>query len=167
MASVNRVFIMGNLGADPELRQTANQFSVATLNVATKEFKGGGQGAERQEFTEWHRVVVWGRQAENCSKFLSKGRPVFIEGRLQTRSWDDKNGVKRYTTEIVANNVQFLGSSTGATRTNENQNQFGGAPQSEGQSDFAKFDAGSANSSPANDVSFGGPNTPSLDDIPF
>ncbi|MBI2603370.1 MAG: single-stranded DNA-binding protein [Deltaproteobacteria bacterium] len=106
MASLNRVMIMGRLGFDPEMRYTANQTPVASLRVATTEV--WNRDGKRQEQTEWHRVVVWGRQAENCSKYLSKGRSVLIEGRLQTRAWDDKNGQKRYTTEIIANNVQFL-----------------------------------------------------------
>ena len=107
MASVNKVMVMGRLGQDPELRYTQNQTAVCSLNVATTEFRMAQDG-QRQEMTEWHRVVVWGKQAENASKYLAKGRGVFIEGRLQTRSWEDQNGQKRYTTEIVANNVQFL-----------------------------------------------------------
>ena len=107
MASVNKVMVMGRLGQDPELRYTQNQTAVCSLNVATTEFRMAQDG-QRQEMTEWHRVVVWGKQVENASKYLAKGRGVFIEGRLQTRSWEDQNGQKRYTTEIVANNVQFL-----------------------------------------------------------
>lgn len=116
MASINKVMVMGRLGQDPDLRHTANQQSVCTLNVATTEFRTGQDG-QRQELTEWHRIVVWGKQAENCKKYLAKGRMVFVEGRLQTRSWDDQSGQKRYSTEIVANNVQFLpqGASSGAS----------------------------------------------------
>ena len=106
MASVNKVFIMGNLGQDPELRYTQSQTAVVTLNIATTE--AWNKDGQRQEQTEWHRVIVWNRQAENCAKYLSKGRSVFVEGRLQTRSWDDKNGQKRYTTEIQASNIQFM-----------------------------------------------------------
>ena len=109
MASLNKVFIMGRLGQDPELRYTQGQVPVATLNVATTET--WSQDGQKQEKTEWHRVVVWSKQAENCAKYLAKGRAVFIEGRIQTRQWDDKNGQKRYTTEINASNVQFLPSS--------------------------------------------------------
>lgn len=108
MASLNRVSIIGRLGNDPELRYTANQLPRTTFSVATSEFRNT-QNGEKSEKTEWHRIVVWGRQAETCSKFLAKGRPVFIEGKLQTRSWEDKTGAKRFTTEIVAHTVQFLG----------------------------------------------------------
>ena len=97
---------MGNLGQDPELRYTQNQTAVVTLNVATTE--NWTKDGQRQEQTEWHRVIVWNKQAENCAKYLAKGRSVFVEGKLQTRSWDDRNGQKRYTTEITASNVQFL-----------------------------------------------------------
>ncbi len=104
---MNKVIVMGRLGADPEMRYTPNQTAVATLRVATTE--SWTKDGQRQEQTEWHRIIVWGRQAENCSKYLSKGRQVLVEGRLQTRAWDDKSGQKRYTTEIVASNVQFVG----------------------------------------------------------
>ena len=105
--SLNKVLIIGNLGSDPELRNTPSGQSVATFNVATNR-KWTDKAGQNQEQTEWHRIVVWGRQAENCQQYLSKGRQVFIEGRLQTRQWDDKDGNKRYTTEIVAQSVQFL-----------------------------------------------------------
>ncbi len=107
MASLNRVFILGNLGQDPELRYSANQTPFCSFSVATTDNWTGKDG-QRQESTEWHRVVVWNKQAEACGKYLAKGRGVFVDGRLQTRSWDDKNGQKRYTTEIVATIVQFL-----------------------------------------------------------
>ncbi len=113
MAGVNKVIIVGRLGADPELKAVGNGQSVARLNIATSENWTGKDG-QKQERTEWHRVVVWGRQAENCGKHLAKGRQVYIEGRLQTRSWEDQSGQKRYTTEIVANVVQFLGAGSGA-----------------------------------------------------
>lgn len=107
-ASLNKVMIIGNLGADPELRYTSNNQPVTTLSVATNEVWGGKDGGEKQERTEWHKVVVFGRTAENCANFLKKGRSVYVEGRIQTRDWEDKEGQKRYTTEIVANTVQFL-----------------------------------------------------------
>ena len=109
MASVNKVILIGNLGADPELKYTPSNRAVCNLRLATTDFFKDKSG-QRQERTEWHRVTVWGDQAENCNKYLTKGRSVFIEGRLQTRSWDDKDGNKRYTTEIVADSVKFLGS---------------------------------------------------------
>jgi len=112
MASVNKVILIGNLGADPEKRFTGSGAAVTTFNIATTDRWNDKQG-QKQERTEWHRIVVWGAQAENCEKYLSKGRPVYIEGRLQTRQWDDKDGNKRYTTEVVAQRVQFLGSGQG------------------------------------------------------
>ena len=124
MASVNKVMVMGRLGQDPELRYTQNQTAVCSLNVATTEFKQGQDG-QREEMTEWHRIVVWGKQAENASKYLAKGRGIFVEGRLSTRSWEDQNGQKRYTTEIVANNVQFLSSGNDNQGQNQNQNRQG------------------------------------------
>ena len=105
--SVNKVILVGNLGADPELKYTPSNRAVANLRIATNEvFKD--KGGQRQERTEWHRVTVWGEQAETCQKFLSKGRSVYIEGRLQTREYE-KDGQKRYSTEIVADRVVFLG----------------------------------------------------------
>lgn len=113
MASVNKVILIGNLGGDPEKRFTGSGAAVTTFNIATTDRWTDKQG-QKQERTEWHRVVVWGQQAENCAQYLSKGRPVYIEGRLQTRQWDDKSGNKRYTTEVVAQRVQFLGTPQGA-----------------------------------------------------
>ena len=110
-ASVNKVILVGRLGADPEIRYTPNGQAVATLRLATNEWSGSGES--REERTEWHRVVVWGKLAERCSEYLKKGRQVYAEGRLRTRSWEDRDGNKRYTTEIVANTVQFLGSAGG------------------------------------------------------
>jgi single-strand DNA-binding protein len=108
MASVNKVILLGNLGRDPELRHTGSGKAVATLNLATTD-TWTDQSGERQERTEWHRVVVWGRPAENCAQYLKKGRQVFIEGRIQTRKWQDQEGKDRYSTEVVADRVQFLG----------------------------------------------------------
>jgi len=107
MASLNKVMVIGNLGSDPEVRTTQGGTTVANFSVATTEVRGSGD--ERQEFTEWHRIVVWGRQAETCQQYLTKGRQVYLEGRLQTRSYEDREGVKRSATEIVAQQVQFLG----------------------------------------------------------
>lgn len=112
MASVNKAIILGNLGRDPELRHTPGGKAVATLRVATNEV-WTDQSGERQERTEWHTIVVWGRQAENCNQYLKKGRTVYVEGRLTTRKWQDKEGKDRYTTEIVADRVQFIGGGSG------------------------------------------------------
>jgi single-strand DNA-binding protein len=108
-ASVNKVIVLGNLGAKPELKYLPSGQAVCELRVATNEvFTDKNQ--QKQERTEWHRIVVWGKMGENCAQYLDKGRSVFVEGRLQTRSWDDKKtGEKRYMTEIVAQSVQFLG----------------------------------------------------------
>src|SRR5579872_7404952 len=108
MASVNKAILIGNLGADPELRYTPSGSAVTELRIATTE-KWTGKDGEKKEETEWHRVVVWTKQAENCAKYLKKGRPVYVEGRIRTRNWEDKEGQKRYMTEIVADKVQFLG----------------------------------------------------------
>jgi len=113
MASVNKVILIGNLGADPEVRFTGSGQSVGSFRIATTDY-WLDKNKQKQERTEWHRIVVWGRQAETCKEYLSKGRPVYVEGRLQTREWTDKEGNKRYTTEIVAQRVQFLGAGTGA-----------------------------------------------------
>lgn len=111
--SVNKVILVGHLGKKPELRYTPAGQAVANFTLATNERFGGRDGQPAQERTEWHRIVVWGRTAENCGQYLDKGRQVYIEGRLQTREWQDKEGQKRTTTEIVAQTVQFLGSRGG------------------------------------------------------
>jgi single-strand DNA-binding protein len=112
VASVNKVILVARLGADPEIRYTAGGQAVATLRVATNEWSGTGDN--REERTEWHRVVVWGKLAERCNEYLKKGRQIYLEGRLQTRSWE-KDGIRRYSTEIVANTVQFLGGGEGGS----------------------------------------------------
>ena len=107
MGSVNKVILVGNLGADPEVRHTQSERSVCNLSIATTEV-WKDKGGQKQEKTEWHRVTVWGDQAENCGKYLAKGRMVYVEGKLQTRSYE-KDGVKHYATEVVADRVVFLG----------------------------------------------------------
>ena len=113
MASVNKVIIVGNLGRDPELRYIQSGQAVANFSVATNE-KWKDKDGNNQERTEWHRIVVWGKSAENCAQYLQKGRSVYIEGKLQTREWEDKDGNKRSTTEVVAQAVQFLGGRGGS-----------------------------------------------------
>jgi single-strand DNA-binding protein len=108
MASVNKVILVGNLGRDPELRYTQNGQAVANFSVATTDRWSSKEG-QREERTEWHRIVAWGKTAELCAQYLSKGRSVYIEGRIQSREWEDREGQKRNTTEIVAQTVQFLG----------------------------------------------------------
>jgi single-strand DNA-binding protein len=109
MAGVNKAILIGNLGKDPELRYTPSGQAVASFSLATSE-KWRDKDGNMQDRTEWHNIVVWGRQAEVAKEYLAKGRPVYIEGRIQTRSWQDKDGNTRYTTEIISQRMQFLGS---------------------------------------------------------
>jgi single-strand DNA-binding protein len=106
--SVNKAILVGRLGQNPEVRYTPSGAAVGNFSVATNEAWTDKQG-QKQERTEWHRVVVWGKLAELCSQYLTKGRQVYVEGRLQTRQWQDKDGQTKYTTEIQAQTVQFLG----------------------------------------------------------
>ena len=145
MMGVNRVTLLGNLGADPEAKKTASGQSITLFNLATSNSWTNREG-QRQEHTEWHRVVVWGKLAETCAEYLAKGRKVYVEGRLQTRSWEDDKNQKRYTTEIVAREVLFLNSKS------EN---------------MASSSQGASSSAPANEPPFGEDNKSSADDIPF
>ena len=111
--TVNKVILVGNLGQRPELRTTGSGLSVSSLRIATSD-RRKGQDGQWTDLTEWHTVVVFGNQAENCAKFLDKGRQVYVEGRLQTRKWQDKEGKDRWSTEVVANTVKFLNSRGGA-----------------------------------------------------
>lgn len=115
MASVNKVILVGNLGADPEKKYTGTGQAVCNLRLATSERWTDKQG-QKQERTEWHRVVVYGPQAENCEKYLAKGRQVYIEGSIRTRSWEDQQGVTKYMTEVIAQRVQFLGTAPGGAQ---------------------------------------------------
>ena len=115
--SLNKVLLIGRLGRDPEVRYTQSGKAVANFTLATSE-----RGKDGDERTEWHRIVVWDKQAETVGKYLSKGRQVFIEGRIQSRAWEDKEGNQRQTTEIVAMRVQFLGS------RNDSEESSGGRP---------------------------------------
>ena len=109
MAGVNKAILIGNLGRDPELRYTQSGQPVVNFSIATTESWNKKDGSGREEKTEWHRIVAWGRTAELCAQYLSKGRQVYVEGRLQTREWENRDGQKQRTTEIVANTVQFIG----------------------------------------------------------
>ena len=132
MGSVNKVILVGNLGRDAELRYTPGGAAVATLNLATTEV-WNDKNQQRQEKTEWHRVVLWGKQAESLQEYLTKGKQIYVEGRLQTRQWDDKDGNKRYTTEIKADRVTLLGSSGGAGgggRSGGPDREYGGSQSS-------------------------------------
>ena len=131
--SVNIAIVVGNLGKDPEVRFTQSGRAVANFPIATSE-SWTGQDGSAQERTEWHNIVVWGKQAESCGQYLSKGRQVFVQGRIQTRKWTDQNGQDRYTTEIVAQRVQFLGGGGGARASQESQDQGFGESSSSFQS---------------------------------
>ena len=149
MGSVNKVILVGNLGRDAELRYTPGGAAVATLNLATTEV-WNDKGGQRQEKTEWHRIVLWGKQAESLQEYLTKGKQIYVEGRLQTRQWDDKDGNKKYTTEIKADRITLLGGGGGGGRG-------------------ASMDRGSAVAAPAGG---GGGDEPPMepitdDDIPF
>jgi len=113
MAGVNKAILIGNLGRDPELRYTQGGQAVANFSLATTESWNKRDGSGREEKTEWHRIVAWGKTAELCAEYLSKGRTVYIEGRIQTREWENREGQKQRTTEIVAQTVQFLGGPRG------------------------------------------------------
>src|SRR5437016_13869339 len=152
MGSVNKVILVGNLGRDAELRYTPGGAALATLNMATTEVWNDKAG-QRQEKTEWHRVVLWGKSAESLAEYLTKGKQIYVEGRLQTRQWDDKDGNKRYTTEIRGDRIVLLGGGGGGG------GRGGGGAARGGSSDTTAGD-------------FGGPGPETSapltdDDIPF
>jgi single-strand DNA-binding protein len=128
MAGVNKAIIVGNLGRDPEVRYTPDGTAVANFSVATSETWTDKQSGEKKERTEWHRIVAWRRLGEICGEYLSKGSQVYVEGKLQTRSWE-QDGVTRYTTEIYANTVQFLGGREGGGRPARSQAADQGYPE--------------------------------------
>lgn len=146
MAGVNKVIIVGRLGTDPETKQVGASGTVTRLSVATSENWVDKDG-QKQERTEWHRIVVWGKLAEICGRHLSKGRQVYVEGRLQTRSWEDQQGQKKYSTEIVANTVQFLGAASERAESGSyapRASAAAGANENSGFQDFSpepSFDA--------------------------
>jgi single-strand DNA-binding protein len=140
---VNKVIIVGNLGRDPEVRFTPSGRAMCKFSVATTE-KWTDQQGQKQERTEWHNIVVWGKQAETCGQYLAKGRQVFVEGSIHTRNYDDKDGNKKYITEITARDVRFLGG--GGARTTTTQDNF---------------------SAPAGEDMAQAPAAPEDDDIPF
>ncbi len=137
--SVNKVILLGRLGQDPELKYTPNGSAVCSFSLATSE-NWLDKSGQKQERTEWHRIVVWGKLGELCNQYLAKGRQCFLEGRIQTRSWDDKEGQKRYMTEINATSVQFLGANsergaqTSADRPSQRQEGPASQPAANGGS---------------------------------
>ncbi len=146
MAGVNKVILVGNLGKDPEVRQISPNQTVCQFRIATGESWIDKNG-QKQERTEWHSIVTWGKIAEICGKYLSKGRQVYVEGRLQTRSWEDQQGQKRYTTEIIASTVQFLGNIS----SERGANPAAGASFGGGSSNFSPTDFGPEPSFDTND----------------
>jgi single-strand DNA-binding protein len=152
MGSVNKVILVGNLGRDAELRYTPGGAAVATLNMATTEVWNDKAGA-KQEKTEWHRVIFWGKVAESLTEYLTKGKQVYVEGRLQTRQWDDKDGNKRYTTEIRGDKIVLLGGGGGGGQRGGGMSRGGG-----------EENMGGGHASHGSDA----PDTPLTDDdIPF
>jgi single-strand DNA-binding protein len=147
---LNKVMLIGNLGRDPEVRSTASGQPVANFTLATSR-RWKDKNGQRQEQTEWHTIVCWGKQAEIAGQYLTKGKQIFVEGRLQTRSWDDRqSGEKKYRTEVICENFQMLGQ------------RGGGAGAS------ADLEAAApAGGGPTYDEGLGGPGTPEDDDIPF
>lgn len=136
MSSVNKAILIGNLGKDPEVRYTSGGQAVCHFPIATSEKWKNKNTGDWDERTEWHNIVVWGKQAELCKEYLSKGRTVFIEGRIQTRSWEDKDGNKRYTTEIVAMTVRFLGGRRDEASSGSSYSPAATAAQQDGPPDF-------------------------------
>ena len=159
MASVNKVILIGNLGRDPETRYTTGGDAVCNLRIATTDTWKDKAG-EKQEKTEWHTVVLFGRQAEIAGEYLKKGRPVYIEGRLQTRKWTDKEGVEKYSTEVVGDRMQLLGSRDGGGG--------GDAEFSGGGGGGARRESGGATGGAAKPAAAGKKNVDDFDDdIPF
>ena len=166
MAGVNKVIIVGNLGNDPEVRYSNNGAAIANISVATSDSWKDKNTGERQERTEWHRIVMFNRLGEIAGEYLKKGSKVYIEGKLQTRKWQDQQGQDRYTTEIVADQMQMLdargtgqsgGMSSGGGYQQAPQNQFGGGQQQYGGGQNQSSQTQSA-PQPVNDFD---------DDIPF
>jgi single-strand DNA-binding protein len=157
MGGINKAILIGNLGAPPEMRYTPGGQAVANFRIATNE-KWTDKAGQAQERTEWHRIVVWGKLAELCNQYLVKGRQVYVEGRLQTREWMDKENHKNYTTEVVAQQVTFLGGRDGA--------QAGAGRGREGASGEEGFGP-----PPPDGAPMGSPDMPAsggqADDIPF
>ena len=169
MAGVNKAIVLGHLGRDPEIRYQQNGAAIATLNIATSETFKDKEG-NKQERTEWHRVTLFGRLAEIAGEYLRKGSMAYVEGRLQTRKWTDKEGQERYTTEIVGDRLQLVGGKSDRgescddrpARSNGNQNRNGGNGTPSGPAQSRSGSAG-----PAQDPFVGGNDDIYDDDIPF
>jgi single-strand DNA-binding protein len=171
MAGVNKVILVGHLGADPEMKYGSSGNPFTTFNLATTD--SWVKDGQREERTEWHRIIAFGKLAEICAKWLHKGKQIYLEGRLQTRSWE-QDGVKRYTTEIIAGTMQMLGSRDGGGQGGGQGGSYGGAQnQGQGFSGGANqgggFSAPESQASPANQAPYGQASAPDSgpDDIPF
>ena len=160
MASVNKVILMGNLGRDPEVRYSPDGAAVCNVSIATTSSWKDKTSGERREETEWHRVVFYNRLAEIAGEYLKKGRPVYVEGRIKTRKWQNKEGVDQFTTEVVADNMQLLGGRDGGDGGSSGGNEGGsGAPRPAARAQQAARPAAPA---------AGGANLSDMDDdIPF
>ena len=148
MASVNKVIIIGNLGKDPEVRYMPSGSAICNITVATSRQWKSKESGERQEETEWHRIALFDRLAEIAGEYLKKGRPVYIEGRLRTRKWQDKEGKDQYTTEIVANEMQLLGGREGSGGGSQEDSGYGGG-NSGGSGNYGRESAPAARQAPA------------------
>jgi single-strand DNA-binding protein len=157
MASVNKVILIGNLGRDPETRYTADGAAITNITIATSDRWKDKASGEMKESTEWHRVAFFGRLAEIAGEYLKKGKPVYVEGKLRTRKWQDKDGQDRYTTEIIADQMQMLGSREG---------MGGGAPEFEG-ADEPRAPARAPSGKPAGGARPASSISAMDDDIPF
>jgi single-strand DNA-binding protein len=161
--TVNKVILLGRLGQDPDIRATAGGTQVASISIATNGLGPKNESGQRETATEWHRVVLWGRTAEIAAQYLKKGSQVYIEGRMSTRKWQDQGGIDRYTTEVVANEMQLLGGN----------NQTGGAPHPSQQPDSYQYQHPDQQppQNPAQQQPNAGPGPTSFDDfddgIPF
>lgn len=158
MASVNKVILVGNLGADPETRYTPDNRAICNIRIATTD-RYKDKSGEMQERTEWHTVVFFGRLAEIAGEYLKKGRSVYIEGRLQTRKWQDKTGADRYSTEVIASEMQMLGGSGGG----RSDASYGESGMGESRSRGGSGGGTGTNYAPVGGGGFGDPD----DDIPF
>ncbi len=166
MAGVNKVILLGHLGADPEIRYAASGNAIANFRIATSENWKDRDG-NKQERTEWHRIVTFGKLAEICGEYLNKGKQVYLEGRIQTRSWDDRDGNKRYTTEIVCDQMQMLGrggdgGGGGQRSGGGGQGNQGGSGGEGGYGGGAQGNQGGGGAPPS-----GPDEAPDFEDIPF
>ena len=166
MASVNKVILIGNLGKDPEVRYMPSGDAIANINIATTESYKDREGV-KQERTEWHRVVFFGKLAEIVGQYLKKGRPVYVEGRIQTKKWQDKNGQDRYTTEIIATDMKMLGS-RGDSGSDASFAPEEGEPQARPAARSSSSTSSAQSASPSRSTKSSGPDHGGFDDdIPF